>query len=544
MPASGTSVASRAAPPRRFENYILTRVVDPTAGLTNIKDSAFINVPGVGPDAAGSQDVVSNVVNIGFDFQLDGVVYKQFVVSMHGWMGLVDPVLGSWNLSDAIPVGDTWLNTRINLAGFSTNQVLLAPWFDDSRALAAVPTSLPFINSSYGATKIARIAAGFEPKPNLVNSIAYGVTYHHDRRHPKGRRLIVRWSIVSNYYNAAASSVLRFEVVIYENGTIQYRYSPRASILAPTFAYPAPKGTPPVYSGYEGATVGIFMPGGPNRFRDFAVGLGYREGSRQEYIYGGFVYNSGYTDTDASGNPTYTGGGEDFGHTTSYTVNLLPGYHWPGLSTAGSIFTFSPPVNRRKVLPRLAVRSQDAKLMLPLVARTGDSRLGTYLSSYDDRKSPLYGVVPTTLTGSGVPGANLDGLEWLLPRLSDASTVAYNCPASTTVTTKLTGDTNTVYNVTLRFRGIFEMKTYSGGTPAGSFFQIGGTPASDPWNVYELVISSPYQTYFLNRGTSGVYTIQSADYTETIPIAGGATVTLNAYSGWPAPGDSQELANN
>lgn len=545
MPA-GTLPSARVAPPRRFENYILTRVVDSGAGLTNIEDSRFTLVPGVGPDAAGNQDVVSSIVPIGFDFQIDNITYKKFVVSMHGWMALIDPTLSSFNLGDAITNFASYLNTRINVAGFATDQVLLAPWFDDSRALAAVPASLAAINGSYSATQIARIVAGLEPPPPQYNATTYGVRYYNDVRNANGRRLIVRWNIVSNYYNGVASSVLKFECVLYENGTIEYRYSPRASIFPPTYYYPSPKGTTPLYSGYEGATIGIFMPNGTNRFRDFAVGLGYRDGARREYIYGGFVYDSNYTDTDQSGNVSVPGvfGGEDFGFTAKYTVNLLPGAHWPGLNAAGSVFTFSPPLNRRKVLPRRGIREQDGMLSLPTVARTGDDRLGKSLASYDDRRSPIYIQNFTQEALVVNPGAALSGLEWLLPRTGDLNSSVYITVTTQTVVTTLSGDPGTVYQVPLRFRGVVEYKSYSGGSQPDALvpqFRLGGTPSGSDWNIYSLNISDPPATYYLNNGGDSDFHVHLVDYTETIPMRGGATVTMVAN---PVDSGPYEIANN
>ena len=52
-----------------------------------------------------------------------------------------------------------------------------------------------------------------------------------------------------------------------------------------------------------------------------------------------------------------------------------------------------------------------------------------------------------------------------------------------------------------------------------------------------LDVSSPGQTYFVNQGISHRVVV-ALDYTETVPIASGATVTLHADSR-----DSYELRN-
>lgn len=81
-------------------------------------------------------------------------------------------------------------------------------------------------------------------------------------------------------------------------------------------------------------------------------------------------------------------------------------------------------------------------------------------------------------------------------------------------------------DVTLRFRGELEQKTYAGGTVDG-YFNTGGHNGGDGFNVYALTVSSPAQTYFINAGRSGIYNTFAIDYTETISIDGDATVRLH-----------------
>jgi hypothetical protein len=81
--------------------------------------------------------------------------------------------------------------------------------------------------------------------------------------------------------------------------------------------------------------------------------------------------------------------------------------------------------------------------------------------------------------------------------------------------------------VTLRFRGVIELKTYNGGTQDG-YFLVGGSDNGDGWNVYELDVSDPPGHYFLNAGSSGIYRVWLLDITKTIPVAAGASVTLKA----------------
>lgn len=368
---TGTHTSLRTPPPRVFENYVLTRLVDTSAGLTQLPQSSFVQVTGpttftsvdsfIGAGAGGTDDTLSLITPIGFDFEIDGVTYNSWIANTNGWMALVDSTVGWFLFTEILSGSSDRFNARIRPT-FTSQAVMLAPWFDDLKNVFNEPSQLQSSPFLYSNTKTSRITSGLEPTPIFLNSTSYGISYCNDDRSPAGRRLVVRWSSISNYI--LPSSALRFEVVIYENGTIEYRYAPRVNITQASAAV-------------EGATVGIFMPNGTNRFRDFSAGLGYRENSRQENVYGGFVYDASYSDTDN-------------GETAPYTVALQPYYNWPGLRSSGCVLSFTPPMLRRRVLPKAFNVLRDSKQVYPLVARTGDTRLGTALAGFDDRLSPNY----------------------------------------------------------------------------------------------------------------------------------------------------------
>jgi hypothetical protein len=74
-----------------------------------------------------------------------------------------------------------------------------------------------------------------------------------------------------------------------------------------------------------------------------------------------------------------------------YGVGLKPETYWPGQKNSGAVFTFQPPLNRRKVLPRLSIKERDARTTLPTIARTGDKgKSGSDVVLFDDRKSIVY----------------------------------------------------------------------------------------------------------------------------------------------------------
>lgn len=398
----GTDPTTRAPQPRRFENYILSKTTDLGSGLTEIPDLSFTPVLCVNGNAGPGtdDDGWSDPLPIGFPFQFDNITYTHYVVDTNGWLALVDPSTGTFAIADVMapqpgPAPEVdYDNASIQLTNV-TQTVLLAPWFDNLHNVVNDLSLLTAPLFNFGAEKLYRLLHGIETPPEFYNQVAHGPMFFFDAKNKKGRRLIVRWTSISSVLSSPPVSVLRFEVVLYENGTIEFRYGPKPKN---TLTTPVPD------SAFDGATIGIFMPG-TNRFRDFSTQSGYREDTRQEYTYGGFIYDASYTDTSIGG------------VTAAYAVNLLPTKHWPGLSYTGCTTTFSPPVNRRKVLPRQQIRERDARQIRPHVMRTGDSRTGMSLSYYDDRRtapfisgsssSPLLVNYPTTLPrffGGNTPG--------------------------------------------------------------------------------------------------------------------------------------------
>jgi hypothetical protein len=91
---------------------------------------------------------------------------------------------------------------------------------------------------------------------------------------------------------------------------------------------------------------------------------------------------------------------------------------------------------------------------------------------------------------------------------------------------KFDGEKGKRYKVTLRFRGVVEPMMYKGDKMDGEYFYIGGEPNNSTYNIYKITISSPASHYFLNRQDKVGHKIFTIDYTKTIEIDGGATVTF------------------
>jgi hypothetical protein len=128
------------------------------------------------------------------------------------------------------------------------------------------------------------------------------------------------------------------------------------------------------------------------------------------------------------------------------------------------------------------------------------------------------------------------------------------------VTTKIAGDPNVTYDVTLRVRGIMEGYWYDGGTldTKSKAFYTGGVPTVgglasacknktselpfqlpaevsptdgcfNGFNVFAMTVSAPKQHYYLNytaekNGDRPPHAVYSQDYTVTIKLAGQATL--------------------
>src|SRR4051812_14625558 len=91
------------------------------------------------------------------------------------------------------------------------------------------------------------------------------------------------------------------------------------------------------------------------------------------------------------------------------------------------------------------------------------------------------------------------------------------------------GRAGTVYDVTLRVRGLFEPTRMEGGTtpdPAKPWSVVGGQTASSDYSQWSIEVASPAQTYTLNNYPRTSHTIYKEDFQVTIPVAAGAVVKV------------------
>jgi hypothetical protein len=96
------------------------------------------------------------------------------------------------------------------------------------------------------------------------------------------------------------------------------------------------------------------------------------------------------------------------------------------------------------------------------------------------------------------------------------------------------GKAGTVYEVTLRIRGIFEPTTIIGGDtpdPEHPYFKVGGTVSTPDWSQWRIEVSEPEQTYWLNHYPSVGHRIYKEDFEATIAVVAGSTVVIRVTDG-------------
>ena len=139
---------------------------------------------------------------------------------------------------------------------------------------------------------------------------------------------------------------------------------------------------------------------------------------------------------------------------------------------------------------------------------------------------------------------NLQGLRIEMP-CKPAGKTADTCVAAVAKPSKavqIGGKAGQAYDITVRIRGVVELMSYAGGQTA-DFWNAGGKPSDKKADVWELQVSAPSMTYFLNAGNVGKRT-WAMDYTRTIRVDSGATITLAGDSQDSKMVPNRDLKNN
>lgn len=362
MPATPKSL--RQPPPRNFEDYSVTYETSPELGLFPLRNEEMEYAPGPA-GGSGGYNQKSLQFDIGFLLNFCGTDCDKVTVSTYGWCALTQPGV-SYSDSSFFSGGTYQDPRRIFLNAMGAG--LLAPWFSEGiqntyRYVDAAVAGTHLTSDEGELLKSGRVTIAPE-KQRWIDSSAGGIKIHRGTC-SLGRYLLVRWHSMGEDTNDIKST-LKFDLVVYENGTIEYRYAPIDLLISTD----VPQRT----------AVGVWLPQANQTYRDFSNYLKADNPltpgtERSQYRYGGTVYNGTYLDSVTVPRPPYS-------------VSLNHTVYWPAKGNNGAIFRFSPPVNKRRN-NRRTITARDSKPISPA-------------GTFDDRKT-TYFVADTVSYPAGLP---------------------------------------------------------------------------------------------------------------------------------------------
>lgn len=382
---SATTKQSRLPPTQNIDNYNLYYVVDQNVGLTYIPNNKMEIVSGTA-SCSGELSDVPSTLDIGFDFKFNNTIYKNLHVSRFGWITL-DSTIVAWDINDIFDYTKSRSDNTSIRTDMIYDHVLLSSWysylvnfsylFPYYDATGSIyydvfqdpDTTIPpqhfeseiaykHITYNYDISKWNQYSTEQNTQfGNIFNGYApdlTGVRYYRENNSKLGKRLIIRWNVRTKLLG------LTFEIVLYENGRIEFRYPPLSFLNNKELGLWWPNATS------NASTVGIFCGNftGQTVMRDFGIELKHFA-SRQRYSRGGSIYDATFTDI------AYWDDGSVRG-SNNYIVSLTPQSNWPGKLFEGGMFVFQPQNNKRKILPRQQIKRHDIK--------------SKFNSSFDDRK--------------------------------------------------------------------------------------------------------------------------------------------------------------
>lgn len=395
------SAKTEKQPSRDLNHYTVTRHVLLQDEPSDVLDANFKQFSAATDGFFGTMDAYS--YPLGFEFSFNGYTYTHVCPSNTGFLALVPwHNSGGADPSDLFDTGDISKNYDVSLA---SNYTLLMPWGDDMTGIP-IGTQQAYDYSIITYEQKERMDHGLDAIPHGITSTAHSIGYH-ARNTLEGKVFITRWRTHSmsptiTLGNMQYASALKYEVHIYENGKIEFRYASR-NIVKPmlTAAQQA------IINKFETASIVVISStGGTIKFRDLSYGLGHNDGLRVEDVLGG-CRDIIYQENDSYGNaPTMTG----------YSTNLNAEQHWPGARQGAMVFTLQPPHNKRIVLPRNEIRRQDAV-----------GSMSSLVRMFDDRRTLVYGTGSYTKINTSSPFAAMYPTR--LPRFYGRGTYDVNVVA-------------------------------------------------------------------------------------------------------------------
>jgi len=349
-----TSKELREAPPKLLDNYIATFKMLGSAPQT-LQDDQFPKNQFVAPGEDLTNERFSYLlkVPIGFSLKINNYTYTTVSITSSGWMildGLGGTSASNWYEEILQPTWPIYRNNKI-LSLWRPNHILLAPWFDLNVPLAnsvnSLSNSTAYYSTTFTPSVLNDIIEARDTRNWPADAVDCGTRYARTYDENYGNCFISRWTTF--LYDKVVSQKRKFEVAIFENGRIEFRYWPcDTNYVVPDFSSIG------VYD--LGSTVGVFWNGyRENSFRDFAPILGYKNAPREISEFGGSPYDSSYSEDSKP-----------------YSSRVNRNLNWP---KNGGVIVFSPPVNSSKFLPRKNV--QQISITKNITSKAGQ---------FDDRK--------------------------------------------------------------------------------------------------------------------------------------------------------------
>jgi len=340
-----TPKSTREAPTRLFENYV-----------ASIKKDQAKNSPPAVPDSffkdylidvtdftvfTGNESQVD--VPLGFDFVINGVSFDKFNVTPYGWILLTakgDTFAGGsstwWEAYNSFlePGADSWRANKIKVkfSDWEITGIMLAP-FMCSQEL--IPANLDILETSgyWPTTLTSQEKENYsQGKSSLIwpaDPLDRGVRYCHTYDKNFGRCCTIRWST----FITASKRKYKFDVAVFENGRIEFRYWPLKEFQPPDSSglpttLPSATG---IFWSFPDKELGLQRSFG---LRDFTPFCDYQTTQRRLSEMGG--YHPYEPNTQTWLDPIWN---------TPYGVIASYGSRIMSFTSPSQVITFSPPVN-------------------------------------------------------------------------------------------------------------------------------------------------------------------------------------------------------
>jgi hypothetical protein len=400
-----TPKVEREAPLRLFENYTASIQKLTTGQPDSVPDTAFqnylIDLNTLTPPASSYNKTERRDVPIGFDFIVNGMSFDKFCITSHGWILLLPKsdffgggVPNWWNAYTAFlnPGQDPWEADQIKPQSWRRNGIILAPFM---RYHTPIPRNLEILQTlpEWPATLTTTELENFnQGKSNLiwpVDAFDYGVRYCNFYDKNYGRCCIVRWStfVITDITSTSVSKKYKFEISIFENGRIEFRYWPSSEFQKADPPYLTSLGFPTTVGVFWNMSISMGAEKPSFGFRDFTPLFDYQRNERKLSELGGYnIYESSPSWLDPS-TSTYHGSGPSVVNKIENTIKN------------GAVIVFSPPVNTGKFIKKSVQTIKGNKNIVRDPGLFDDRRTVAFETSPHSGILHMPSTLPTRLVG-------------------------------------------------------------------------------------------------------------------------------------------------